>query len=129
MRYAFQTPDKLYLILDFVQGGELFTFLNKNGPLNAADARYYIAQIILALEQLHKLNIIYRDLKLENIMLDADGNIVLVDFGLTKILQDDETTSSYCGTLDYMVSFIFISFIQLHGILRIRHQKSFVQEM
>jgi ribosomal protein S6 kinase alpha-5 len=108
IRYAFQTPDKLYLILDFVQGGELFTQLKNEGTLSVDKTRFYIAQIILALEQLHKLNISYRDIKLENIMLDADGNIVLVDFGLAKILVDDERTNSYCGTLDYMVNLNFL---------------------
>jgi serine/threonine protein kinase len=108
IRYAFQTPDKLYLILDFVQGGELFTQLKNEGTFSVDKTRFYIAQIILALEQLHKLNISYRDIKLENIMLDADGNIVLVDFGLAKILVDDERTNSYCGTLDYMVSLNFL---------------------
>lgn len=91
-----------------MQGGELFTQLKNEGTFSVDKTRFYIAQIILALEQLHKLNISYRDIKLENIMLDADGNIVLVDFGLAKILVDDERTNSYCGTLDYMVNLNFL---------------------
>ena len=105
MHYAFQTSNKLHLVLDYVSGGELFTHLYQRDHFKESDVRIYIGEIILALEQLHKLGIIYRDLKLENILLDADGHIVLTDFGLSKVFSPQETelrTYSFCGTIEYM---------------------------
>ena len=84
MHYAFQTPDKLYFVLDFVNGGELFSHLRKDKKFSESRAKFYAAEIILALECLHSNNIIYRDLKPENILLDAKGHIKLTDFGLSK---------------------------------------------
>lgn len=105
MHYAFQTPSKLHLVLDYVSGGELFTHLYQRDHFSEPEVRIYIAEIILALEQLHKLGIIYRDIKLENILLDSDGHIVLTDFGLSKEFSPQETdlrTYSFCGTIEYM---------------------------
>jgi serine/threonine protein kinase len=84
LHYAFQTPDKLYFILDFVNGGELFSHLRKEKKFTEWRAKFYAAQIVLALECLHNNNIIYRDLKPENILLDQEGNIKITDFGLSK---------------------------------------------
>uniref|UniRef100_A0A1A9X1H9 non-specific serine/threonine protein kinase n=1 Tax=Glossina brevipalpis TaxID=37001 RepID=A0A1A9X1H9_9MUSC len=104
LNYAFQTGSKLYLVLDYVNGGELFTHLDKVGHFPEATVKIYIAEVVLALEHLHKLGIIYRDIKLENILLDRQGHIVLADFGLSKIFssESDHRAYSYCGTLDYM---------------------------
>lgn len=105
MHYAFQTKTKLLLILDYVNGGELFTHLYQKDHFHEDQTRIYIAEIVLALERLHKLGIIYRDIKLENILLDSDGHIVLTDFGLCKEFSPDETylrTYSFCGTIEYM---------------------------
>ncbi|XP_055909092.1 ribosomal protein S6 kinase alpha-5 [Eupeodes corollae] len=104
MHYAFQTDSKLFLILDYVNGGELFTHLYKSEHFPEDDVRIYIAEVILALEHLHKLGIIYRDIKLENILLDGNGHIVLADFGLSKIFKPDsnQRAHSFCGTLEYM---------------------------
>ncbi|CAD7083225.1 unnamed protein product [Hermetia illucens] len=103
MHYAFQTETRLYLVLDYVSGGELFTHLYKNEHFTEDEVRIYIAEVVLALEQLHKLGIIYRDIKLENILLDANGHIVLTDFGLSKELHgSNERAYSFCGTLEYM---------------------------
>lgn len=85
LHYAFQTPDKLYFVLDFVNGGELFTHLRKEKKFSEKRAKFYAAEIILALECLHENNIIYRDLKPENLLLDRDGHIKLTDFGLSKV--------------------------------------------
>lgn len=105
LHYAFQTEAKLHLILDFVSGGELFTHLYQRDRFKEHEVRIYIGEVILALEHLHKLGIIYRDIKLENILLDSSGHIVLTDFGLSKeFLPDDKEhrTYSFCGTIEYM---------------------------
>ncbi|KAL9919324.1 chromosomal serine/threonine-protein kinase JIL-1-like [Glossina fuscipes fuscipes] len=104
LHYAFQTESKLYLVLDYVSGGELFTHLHKTGHFSEATVKIYIAEVVLALEHLHKLDIIYRDVKLENILLDDQGHIVLADFGLSKIFssESDHRANSFCGTLEYL---------------------------
>ncbi|CAF5097656.1 unnamed protein product, partial [Rotaria magnacalcarata] len=105
LHYAFQSDAKLHLVMDYVNGGELFTHLNKRQHFSEQDAKIYIAELALALGQLHKLGIIYRDIKLENILLDSDGHIVLADFGLSKEFRPDDAdkrTYSFCGTIEYM---------------------------
>lgn len=84
LHYAFQTPDKLYFVLDFVNGGELFSHLRREKKFTEWRAKFYAAEIILALECLHDNNIIYRDLKPENILLDSSGHVKITDFGLSK---------------------------------------------
>lgn len=102
--YAFQTEGKLYLCLDFVNGGDLFTRLSKEFMFMEDDVRFYLAELVLALGHVHGLGIIYRDLKPENILLGSDGHIKLVDFGLSKetYSTDDGKTYSFCGTVEYM---------------------------
>uniref|UniRef100_A0A672T1V6 Ribosomal protein S6 kinase n=1 Tax=Sinocyclocheilus grahami TaxID=75366 RepID=A0A672T1V6_SINGR len=119
LHYAFQTEGKLYLILDFLRGGDLFTRLSKEvnttslKSLSCAvfpqvmfteeDVKFYLAELALALDHLHGLGIIYRDLKPENILLDEDGHIKLTDFGLSKESIDHENKAySFCGTVEYM---------------------------
>ncbi|XP_052894584.1 uncharacterized protein LOC128301942 [Anopheles moucheti] len=103
MHYAFQTESKLYLILDYVIGGELFTLLCKRLLFEESAVQIYIAEIIVAIEHLHKLGIVYRDIKLENILVDKDGHIVLTDFGLSRELTyQHERAYSFCGTVEYM---------------------------
>lgn len=104
LHYAFQTEGKLYLILDFVRGGDLFTRLTNEVMFTEEDVRIYLAEICMALEHLHSLGIIYRDLKPENILLDSNGHIALTDFGLSKDSEDAEEgkTYSFCGTVEYM---------------------------
>ncbi|XP_059047938.1 ribosomal protein S6 kinase alpha-5-like [Achroia grisella] len=117
LHYAFQTDAKLHLILDYVAGGELFTHLYQREYFNESEVRIYIAEIILALEQLHKLGIIYRDIKLENILLDAEGHIVLTDFGLSKEFCGGESRAySFCGTIEYMAPEVVRSGNQGHDI-------------
>lgn len=103
--YAFQTDAKLHLILEYIRGGELFTHLFKRERFNENEVRFYTAEITLALEHLHQLGIIYRDIKLENILLDQDGHICLCDFGLSKefhVSNNEKRTYSFCGTIEYM---------------------------
>lgn len=85
--------------MDFARGGELFFMLREEGQLSEKSVQFYAAQIVLALEHLHSLGIVYRDLKPENILLDDDGNILLTDFGLAKMVLQ---TNSFCGTPDYI---------------------------
>ncbi|XP_067640928.1 ribosomal protein S6 kinase 2 beta [Eurosta solidaginis] len=102
LHYAFQTPGKLYLILDFLRGGDLFTRLSKEVMFTEEDVKFYLAELALALNHLHSLGIIYRDLKPENILLDEHGHIALTDFGLSKQPLDGSKTYSFCGTVEYM---------------------------
>lgn len=102
LHYAFQTEGKLYLILDFLRGGDLFTRLSKEVMFTEEDVKFYLAELALALDHIHSLGIIYRDLKPENILLDSEGHISLTDFGLSKQPLDDQKTYSFCGTVEYM---------------------------
>ncbi|XP_066505963.1 ribosomal protein S6 kinase alpha-1 [Hoplias malabaricus] len=103
LHYAFQTEGKLYLILDFLRGGDLFTRLSKEVMFTEEDVKFYLAELALALDHLHSLGIIYRDLKPENILLDEEGHIKLTDFGLSKESVDHENKAySFCGTVEYM---------------------------
>jgi len=108
LNFAFQDPKKLYFVTDFMAGGELFFHLRRSVFFSEFRARFYICEIILALEYLHKMNCIYRDLKPENILLDKQGHIKLTDFGLSKITlsktNDNEEGKAYtiCGTPEYL---------------------------
>ncbi|KAF0295968.1 Ribosomal protein S6 kinase alpha-2 [Amphibalanus amphitrite] len=102
LHYAFQTEGKLYLILDFLRGGDLFTRLSKEIMFTEEDVKFYLAELALALDHLHSLGVMYRDLKPENILLGADGHISLTDFGLSKEALDDKKAFSFCGTVEYM---------------------------
>uniref|UniRef100_A0A8K9V2M9 Ribosomal protein S6 kinase n=1 Tax=Oncorhynchus mykiss TaxID=8022 RepID=A0A8K9V2M9_ONCMY len=102
LHYAFQTDTKLHLILDYVNGGELFTHLVQRVRFKEQEVSLYSGEIVLALEHLHTLGIVYRDLKLENILMDSSGHIVLTDFGLSKEFDELERTYSVCGTIEYM---------------------------
>lgn len=87
-----------------MSGGKLFTHLYKRDHFTKDEVRIFIAEIVIAIEQLHNLGIIYRDIKLENILLDSDGHIVITDFGLSKMLTKDSNgrAKSFCGTMEYM---------------------------
>ena len=101
--YVFQTETRIYFLMKFVEGGDLFRHLAKKGKFNEKVARFYAAQVLVALGYLHKKRIIYRDLKLENILLDRDGYILISDFGLSKILsQPEEQTNTLVGTAAYV---------------------------
>ncbi|TKR93250.1 hypothetical protein L596_007744 [Steinernema carpocapsae] len=103
LHYAFQTDDKLYLILEFLQGGDLFTLLAKDGAFPEPKVRFYLAELSLALNHLHSLAIVYRDLKPENILLGINGHVKITDFGLCKEgVSDVDLTFSFCGTVEYM---------------------------
>ena len=101
---AFQTRDKLFFVLDYCCGGELFFHLGKTGRFPEDRAKFYAAQMTLALEYIHSLGVIYRDLKPENVLLDEKGNVRLTDFGLSKEGVSGHSTgaSSFCGTPEYI---------------------------
>ena len=102
--YAFQNEKKLFMITEYMPGGEMFYHLHMNDHFNENKARFYIAEIVLAINHLHKNNILYRDLKPENILLDELGHIKLTDFGLSKIMNNIEKDKTYtvCGTPIYV---------------------------
>ena len=103
LKFSFQSPEKLYLVLAFINGGELFYHLQREGRFDLSRSRFYTAELLCALETLHDFDIIYRDLKPENILLDYQGHIALCDFGLCKLnMKDQEKTTTFCGTPEYL---------------------------
>ena len=93
----------LYMVLDYLPGGELFKIIRQTGFVNEQDSKFYIAEIILAIDSLHQMGIIYRDLKPENILIDKDGHIKLIDFGFAKQIGNIYKDKAYtnCGTPGY----------------------------
>nr|SJL35507.1 ribosomal protein S6 kinase [Solanum tuberosum] len=102
LRYSFQTKYRLYLVLDFINGGHLFFQLYKQGLFREDLGRIYAAEIISAVSHLHANGIMHRDLKPENILVDVDGHAMLTDFGLAKEFKEDTRSNSMCGTVEYM---------------------------
>ena len=104
IKFAFQDESKLYIVSEFLQGGDLFYHLH-HSTINLTEevAKFYIIELILGLEFLHQNNVIFRDLKPENILLDSEGHIRISDFGLSKILENSRDKAyTLCGTLKYL---------------------------
>ena len=140
---AFQTKGRLFLLFDFLSGGELFHHVQKRsgGHLPESAALFYLAEVSLAISHLHKMQIIHRDLKAENLVLDKDGHVVLTDFGFAKTVLPTEHNTTRCGTLPYMApeilrqsavgygfevdwwSFGVLSFLLLTGCYPFWHQE------
>jgi len=99
---AFQTMDKLYLVMEYIAGGELFSRLRNEGLFVEVDAKFYVGEIILAVEYLHSNGIIHRDMKPENVLLDKTGHIRITDFGLAKVHDGKSDVKTICGTDLYM---------------------------
>lgn len=109
LEFCFHSPKRIYFGMKFLQGGELFQYLRVKRRFSEENSKFYAAQILLALEYLHSKNIIYRDLKPENIMLDAEGYIRMVDFGVCKRLASaDARTDTIVGTPEYLPPEIII---------------------
>lgn len=126
LRYAFQTQRRLYLVTEYCDGGDLFDYLKKRGkPFKEPEGRRIAGEILLALEYIHSLGVVYRDLKLENVLLDLDGHVRIADFGLSKLLgkrrhnsrkpppapsanlriappKPVNMTKTFCGTREYV---------------------------
>eukprot|EP01120_Amphizonella_sp_Union-15-10_P001174 TRINITY_DN11229_c0_g1_i1.p1 TRINITY_DN11229_c0_g1~~TRINITY_DN11229_c0_g1_i1.p1 ORF type:complete len:402 (-),score=57.38 TRINITY_DN11229_c0_g1_i1:80-1285(-) len=102
LRYAFQTKGRLYLVMDFVNGGQLFHHLRNQAMFSESWVKFFAAELVLALDHLHSMGIIHRDLKPENILLDSDGHIILTDFGFAKENIEATRATSFCGTIEYM---------------------------
>ncbi|XP_021752200.1 serine/threonine-protein kinase AtPK2/AtPK19-like [Chenopodium quinoa] len=108
LNYTFQTKYRLYFVLDFVNGGQLFFQLLQQGLFREDLARVYAAEIVSAVAYLHDNGIMHRDLKPENILLGADGHIMLTDFGLAKQFDDTTRSNSLCGTTECMAPEIIL---------------------
>jgi len=100
---CFQTPSRLYYVIEFVQGGDLMFHMQRKGRLQENHALFYSAEVAIALNFLHQNGIIYRDLKLDNVLLANDGHIKLTDYGMCKQgIRGNIKTSTFCGTPNYM---------------------------
>lgn len=115
MHCSFQTRDKLFIIMDFLAGGELFLRLGREGIFLEKQASFYLAEIILALDHLHTHGVLHRDLKPENILLSSEGHVCLTDFGLAKDFsdgggfqneEDESRARTVCGTVSSLVLFV-----------------------
>jgi serine/threonine protein kinase len=104
LHYSFQTPDKLFFVMDYINGGELFFHLQRDKRFSEDRVRFYAAEIVSGLDYLHSAGVIYRDLKPENLLLTRDGHIVMTDFGLSKEGLHDkfDRTGTFCGTPEYL---------------------------
>jgi serine/threonine protein kinase len=108
IKFAFQDDKNLYLVSEFMQGGELFFHLTKKKYFSEKLVKFYTIELVLAISHIHEQNAVYRDLKLENILLDKDGHIKLTDFGLSKILNEDNKAYTICGTVYYVAPEILL---------------------
>lgn len=96
-------------MLEFLNGGDLFYHMKKSGPFDENTSKFIMAEIILALEHLHKHGVVYRDLKPENIMLDSEGHIKLADFGLARLaVKRNDVLKTFCGTPEYLAPEIIL---------------------
>jgi serine/threonine protein kinase len=108
--FTFQTDTKLFMILDYVPGGELFGRLKAEKRFSERRTKLYAAEILLGLGHLHSQGLAYRDLKPENILVDAEGHLRITDFGLVKpdLVHSQSTTGTFCGTPQYMAPEILL---------------------
>lgn len=99
---VFQDDNSLYMLQEYIPGGELFSHLRRQEKFSATITQFYAAEIVAAIQYLHELNVMYRDVKPENILIHKDGHIRLSDFGFAKILDSSDRTFTLCGTPEYL---------------------------
>lgn len=97
---TFQTQSHVFMLLDYACGGELFSLLRREGRFSNDVALFFATEIVLAFEYLHSMDIAYRDLKPENLLVDQDGHVKITDFGFAKVVKD--RTFTLCGTPEYL---------------------------
>lgn len=102
MEYLFQSATRLYFVMPFVKGGELYKIFKVQKRFSEEVVKFYSAQICLAIGYLHSKGIMHRDLKLENILVDKSGYLKIIDYGLAKILSGNEVATTFCGTPEYL---------------------------
>jgi serine/threonine protein kinase len=103
LAYAFQTAEKLYMVLDYCPGGDLSEYIHLEKRFNEDKTRLYASEILLGIEELHRKGVIFRDLKPDNVVLDSDGHALLTDFGLSKEgIEENQMTKSFCGSYAYL---------------------------
>ncbi len=106
---SFQTTERIFFLTEFLPGGELFSLLCERSKMRESDARFYLSELVLAVEFLHDSGVIYRDLKPENVMLDAEGHVKLIDFGLARddVRGEEPANMTFCGTKEYMAPEVY----------------------
>ncbi|RKP20317.1 kinase-like protein, partial [Rozella allomycis CSF55] len=109
LHQSFQTDTELFLVIDYYPGGDLATQLARFYKFDEERARFYAAEMILGIKELHRNGVVYRDLKPENVLLANTGHLVLTDFGLSKMFRDESKTTTFCGTAEYLAPEILTS--------------------
>jgi len=108
LQYAFQSKTKLFFVMDYCAGGDFFGFLKIKKKFSESETRFYAGEIALALDCLHRHDIVYRDLKPENMLLDKTGHIKMTDFGLSKNLTDEKLMQTFCGSATYLAPEVIV---------------------